>query len=211
MEVDGESKVAASNSESAITKTVTESDEKFEATSTTAAADGDAAKADTSDAAAAAPPSTIEIDDSSDDSNNQKLPSAQSNDAAVTDSDEVKSKDVPSASVVEKNVEVAVDPTPAAADGPPVSTAPVATPADDANVNDDANAANADDKRNAPAKDAVNDANSKPQEAANGTKQTSDAVPAIKIDEANDNEKKTEKLVACKCAHSGSPLSSSNE
>lgn len=45
----------------------------------------------------------------------------------------------------------------------------------------------------------ANDANSKPQEAANGTKPTSVVVPAIKIDEANDNEKKIEKVVACKC------------
>lgn len=45
---------------------------------------------------------------------------------------------------------------------------------------------------------AVNNANSKPQEAANGTKQTSVAIPAIKIDEANENEKKHEKLVTCK-------------
>lgn len=44
----------------------------------------------------------------------------------------------------------------------------------------------------------VNDTNSKPQEAANGTKQTSVAIPAIKIDEVNENEKKPEKLVTCK-------------
>lgn len=199
MEVDGASKVAESNSESAITKTVTESDEKIEATSTTAAADGDASQADTSDAAA---PSTIEIDDSSDDSNNQKLPSAQSNDAAVTQNEEAKSTESPSASVVDNKVEVvekAVEPAPTVADVP--ASAPASTPADDAKVNDDV--AHADDKPNAPAKDAVsvNDANSKPQEAANGTKQTSDAIPAIKIDEANENEKKTEKLVACKCTH----------
>lgn len=194
MEVDDESKVSESNSESAITTTVTKTDEKVEATSTTAATVDETPKADTNDAAAAT--STIEIDDSSDDSNNQKLPNAQSNDAAVTQIEDAKSTEPSSTpAATENKVEtvekVSVEPTPTAADTTPAAPVPV----DEAKVNVDVTSADT------PPKEVVtvNDANSKPQEAANGTKQTSEAIPAIKIDEANETEKKTDKLVTCKC------------
>lgn len=193
MEVDDESKVSESNSESAITTTVTKTDEKVEATSTTATVD-ETPKADTNDAAAAVTAtSTIEIDDSSDDSNNQKLPNAQSNDAAVTQSEDDKSTEPPSAPAenkVETVEKASVEPIPTVADTTPAAPAPV----DEGKVNVDVASADS------PPKEVVtvNDANSKPQEAANGTKQTSEAIPAIKIDEANETEKKTEKLITCK-------------
>lgn len=181
-------------SESAITETVKKSEEKAEATSTTAV-DGETAKVSTNDPASA----TIEIDDSSDDSNNQqKLPNAQSNDDAVTQSEDAKSTELPSvpatetkAGAVEKSAEPAVAPVVATPINSKVSAAEVAS------TDQKQNAATNDDAVTVTV--TVNDANAKPQEAANGTKK--DAVPTIKIDEvANENEKKTEKLVTCKCS-----------